>query len=145
EVKRAVRAIQLELFRLPLIHNDQRTFGHSRVSPTVVNNLERYMITAASTIASIVGFSAKFGALYYIVGWLAAIPMVSSVVLMLARWGFERLVGDSSQWKFNTGVSDSNVSEVYRGIRAIKLFGWERMYLDPKLQQRDYTNNDILP
>ncbi|KAJ1720879.1 hypothetical protein LPJ61_006110, partial [Coemansia biformis] len=103
------------------------------------------MITAASTITSIMGFSAKFGALYYIVGWLATIPMVSSAIILLAKWGFERLVGDSSQWKSNTGVSDSNVSEVYRGIRAIKLFGWERMYLDPKLWQRSYNNNDRLP
>ncbi|KAJ1725999.1 hypothetical protein LPJ61_005493, partial [Coemansia biformis] len=145
EVKRATCAIQLELFRLPLIRNDQRGFGHISVNSRRMKILENCMSTAASTIATIVGFSAKFGALYFIVGWLAAIPMVSSAVILLARWGFEQLVGDSSQWKSNTDALDSNVSEVYHGIKAIKLFGWERMYLDPKLRQRNYTNNDKFP
>ncbi|KAJ1729748.1 hypothetical protein LPJ61_003376 [Coemansia biformis] len=140
EVKRAAHAIQLELFRLPLIRNDQRRFGHTRVDSWRIDNLAYCMSIAASTIAIIVGLSAKFGALYYIVGWLAAIPIMSSVVIMLARWGFGRLVGDSSQWKSNTNVRDSNVSEVYRGIKAIKLFGWERMYLDPKLRQQAYAD-----
>ncbi|KAJ1721350.1 hypothetical protein LPJ61_006053, partial [Coemansia biformis] len=145
EVKRAACAIQLELFRLPLIRNGQRMFGQTSMDPWRIGNLVYCMSTASSTIADIVGFSAKFGALYYIVGWLAVIPMMSSVVIMLARWGFKRLVGDSFEWESNTDVFDSNVSEVYQGIKAIKLFGWERMYLDPKLRQRNYTNNDKLP
>ncbi|KAJ1728734.1 ATP-binding cassette glutathione S-conjugate transporter ycf1, partial [Coemansia biformis] len=128
EVKRAAHAIQLELFRLPLIRNGQRSFGHISVNSRRMEILEFYMSTAASTIANIMGFSAKFGALYYIVGWLAAIPMVSLIVILLAKWGFERLVGDSSQWKSNTDELDSNVSEVYHGIKAIKLFSWERIF-----------------
>ncbi|KAJ2712264.1 ATP-binding cassette glutathione S-conjugate transporter ycf1, partial [Coemansia spiralis] len=62
---------------------------------------------------------------------------------MVINWGFEQLVGNSNQWSKHARTQNDNISEVYQGIGAIKLFGWERMYLDPKLQDQDSEDKQL--
>ncbi|KAJ2804785.1 Multidrug resistance-associated protein 1 [Coemansia helicoidea] len=61
---------------------------------------------------------------------------------MTISWGFELLVGPSDYWSTPISNYDS-ISEVYQGINAVKLFGWERMYLDPKLQELNMQNQRL--
>ncbi|KAJ2798961.1 hypothetical protein H4R21_003718, partial [Coemansia helicoidea] len=144
EFSRVVDAIRLELFRLPLEPNSRRKLADIHVSPGVVRNLPQILAFFAQTCIQILGFWTKFAALYYAVGRLALIPVVSSVVIIATSWGFELLFGPSYQWSTSISTDDDIISEVYQGIRAIKLFGWERMYLDPKLQDQD-TRTQRLP
>ncbi|KAJ2797210.1 hypothetical protein H4R21_004411, partial [Coemansia helicoidea] len=137
EFFRVETAVRLELFRLPLEPNGQRKLADIRVSSRVMSNLPRHLTQLARTCVRILGLWPKFAVLYYIVGWLAVIPIASSVMMMAINWGFALLVGTSDYWSIDSDNCDERVSEVYQGIKAIKLFGWERMYLDPKLQEQD--------
>ncbi|KAJ2802144.1 hypothetical protein H4R21_002527 [Coemansia helicoidea] len=138
EFSRVDNAIRLELFRLPLEPNGQRKFGDIRVSPNLMRGFLELLAKTAQTCVQILGLCPKFAALYYMVGWLAVIPIASSVMMVAINWGFAQLVGHSYRWLLNTNNYDDRASEVYQGIKAIKLFSWERMYLDPKLQEQDY-------
>ncbi|KAJ2716655.1 ATP-binding cassette glutathione S-conjugate transporter ycf1 [Coemansia spiralis] len=62
---------------------------------------------------------------------------------MAIDWGFEKLVGNSYKWSKDSDTDNNSISEVYQGIGAIKLFGWERMYLDPKLQEQDSEDKQL--
>ncbi|KAJ2804934.1 ATP-binding cassette glutathione S-conjugate transporter ycf1, partial [Coemansia helicoidea] len=137
ELFRVVNAIRLELFRLPLEPNGQRRLADINVVSSAIAKLPWSLTWLAQTCVQAVGFWPKFAALYYVVGPLALIPIVSSVVIRTISWGFELLVGPSHHWSTPNSTYDERIGEVYLGIKAIKLFGWERMYLDPKLEEQD--------
>ncbi|KAJ2714662.1 hypothetical protein H4R19_001608 [Coemansia spiralis] len=144
EMSRVPDAISAKLFRLPLEPNGQRKLADINVSSGTLRVLPYVLSAITQTGVYIVGLWAKFAALYYVVGWLALIPIASSASLMVINWGFEQLVGNRNQWSKHARTNYDNISEVYHGIKAIKLFGWERMYLDPKLQEQD-SNDKQLP
>ncbi|KAJ1902962.1 hypothetical protein LPJ71_005360, partial [Coemansia sp. S17] len=52
----------------------------------------------------------------------------------------ELLVGRSSDWNPTRDyVGGDSISSVYFNIKTVKMFGWENMYLDPKLKgKREY-------
>ncbi|KAJ2783432.1 hypothetical protein H4R18_001697 [Coemansia javaensis] len=52
-------------------------------------------------------------------------------------------VFSSSMSKIDDQLS-LEISRIYHSIKAVKLFGWERMYLDPKLQNRGINGHAIL-
>ncbi|KAJ2715812.1 ATP-binding cassette glutathione S-conjugate transporter ycf1 [Coemansia spiralis] len=143
EMSRLPDAISAELFRLPLEPNGQRKLADIVVSSGTLRSLPWFLTATTETGVQIVGLWAKFAALYYVVGWLALIPIVSSASIMAIDWSFEQLVGRSYQWSKNTRNNREDISEVYQGIKAIKLFGWERMYLDPKLQDLDSEDKQL--
>ncbi|KAJ2804710.1 Transporter of the ATP-binding cassette (ABC), partial [Coemansia helicoidea] len=126
EFSRVVSAIRLELFRLPLEPNGQRMLADISISGHMTGDLPRALTNLAQACIQTLGIWAKFAALYYTVGWLALIPAVSSLVIMATSWGFELLVGPSDQWSTSISTDDNRISEVYQGVKAIKLFGWER-------------------
>ncbi|KAJ2711476.1 hypothetical protein H4R19_003229 [Coemansia spiralis] len=143
EMSRAEGAICLELFRLPLEPNGQRKFGNIHLQLSKANSLIQVLTTASQFCIEILGLWAKLAAVYYVVGWLALIPIVSSVTVIIVNWGFEQLVGPSYYWSNRTSTRDDTISEVYQGIGAIKLFGWERMYLDPELQEQGSKDKQL--
>ncbi|KAJ2709700.1 hypothetical protein H4R19_004118, partial [Coemansia spiralis] len=143
EMSRAADAIRLELFRLPLEPNGQRKFGNIHVPSSRVYSLVQVLTTASQLCIEILGLWAKFAVVYYVVGWLALIPIVSSVALIIVDWGFEQLVGRSHHWSKRSSTCDDTISEVYQGIGAIKLFGWERMYLNPELKEQDSEDKQL--
>ncbi|KAJ2807519.1 ATP-binding cassette glutathione S-conjugate transporter ycf1 [Coemansia helicoidea] len=136
EFSRVASAIRLELFRLPLEPNGQRRLAHLFISSDTIDSLPWTLAWITQGCAQALGFWPKFAALYYIVGRLAFIPIVSSVLIMVVHWCFAQLVGPSYHWSTPVSSYDDSISEVYQGIKAIKLFGWERMYLDPKLKEQ---------
>ncbi|KAJ2803850.1 hypothetical protein H4R21_001870, partial [Coemansia helicoidea] len=137
EFSRVVSAIRLELFRLPLEPNGQRRLADIGVSSEKVSCLDWALTWLAKTCVQALGLWPKFAALYYVVGPLAFIPILSVVVIIATGWGFELLVGPREHWSMSISTDDNSITEVYQGIKAIKLFGWERMYLDPKLRDHD--------
>ncbi|KAJ2796308.1 hypothetical protein H4R21_004767, partial [Coemansia helicoidea] len=128
EFSRMENTIRFELFRLPLEPSGQRKLADIRVPSRVMSDLPWLLTQLARTCVHILGFWPKFAALYFIVGWLAVIPIASMVVVMAINWGFAQLVGPSHHWSIDSDNCDDRASEVYQGIKAIKLFGWERMY-----------------
>ncbi|KAJ2796296.1 hypothetical protein H4R21_004770, partial [Coemansia helicoidea] len=138
EFSRVETAVRLELFRLPLEPNGQRKLADTYVPSRAMKDLPDSLTKLARVCVEVLGLWPKFAALYYIVGWHAVIPILSMVVVMAINWGFKLLVAPCHYWSIDSSDYGDSISEVYRGIKAIKLFGWERMYLDPKLKEQAY-------
>ncbi|KAJ2611277.1 ATP-binding cassette glutathione S-conjugate transporter ycf1 [Coemansia sp. RSA 1365] len=104
EIARAIRALNLEIFCLPL-----KSKGGSTLRRSGIFDVDDR--------------------------WLVIIPAAISFGITLTSWGIEWLTGSRHEWRnnWNYPISDSSISKIYREIKAIKLFGWERMYLDPEL------------
>ncbi|KAJ1730248.1 hypothetical protein LPJ61_003116, partial [Coemansia biformis] len=142
EMARASSALELELFRLPLTRNNERTFRVAPRQALVISTLLEGLKSAIALVSDTIGLVASLAALYYKVGWLAAIPAAANGAITLAVWGFSKVAGPSDRWSLYAGERQDNYShEIYRGIRTIKLFGWERMYLEPRLQQQAATSD----
>ncbi|KAJ2779470.1 hypothetical protein H4R18_003989 [Coemansia javaensis] len=118
EISRAERAIKLELFRLPLIRNSQRRHTGYSIAWCLVPRIMLSVKFGISAISDVAALATTIMTLWLTVGWLALVPIAANVAISKIHSGFERLVG----------------------IRTVKLFGWERMYLDPKLQEQSTTS-----
>ncbi|KAJ1727396.1 ATP-binding cassette glutathione S-conjugate transporter ycf1, partial [Coemansia biformis] len=144
EMARASSALELELFRLPLTRNNERMFQTAPKQASDISTLIGGLKFAISLVSDIIGLVASLAALYCKVGWLAAIPVAANGAITLVVWGFSKVAGPSDRWSLYTGDrQNNNTDEIYRGIRTIKLFGWERMYLDPRLQQQAATSDKL--
>ncbi|KAJ1730718.1 hypothetical protein LPJ61_002873, partial [Coemansia biformis] len=144
EMARASSALELELFRLPLTRNNERMFQTAPKQASDVSTLIWGLKCVIYLVSDAIGLMASLTALYYNVGWLAAIPVAANGAITLVVWGFSKVAGPSDRWSLHTGDrQDINTDEIHRGIRAIKLFGWERMYLEPRLQQQAATSDKL--
>ncbi|KAJ2732125.1 Multidrug resistance-associated protein 1 [Coemansia sp. BCRC 34962] len=75
--------------------------------------------------------------LYYQVGIYAFIPLVASSGIFILKWAANRFLGEAYEWDPKSGFyrSRDDVGNIYFSIKTVKMFGWERMYLDPKLKK----------
>ncbi|KAJ2157014.1 Multidrug resistance-associated protein 1 [Coemansia sp. RSA 552] len=91
-------------------------------------------------VTNLVSMAVSIWPLYSQVGRLVFVPFCVNAVLKIIKYVFEvtggedyartNIVRDDDTYQYGT------MEDVYSNIRAIKLFGWENMYLDPK-QKRD--------
>ncbi|KAJ2800325.1 hypothetical protein H4R21_003222, partial [Coemansia helicoidea] len=88
EFSRVETAVRLELFRLPLEPNGQRKLADTYVPSRVLEDIPLLLTWLARICVQILGLWPKFAALYFVVGWLAVIPIASMVVIMTISWGF---------------------------------------------------------
>ncbi|KAJ2143697.1 Multidrug resistance-associated protein 1 [Coemansia sp. RSA 678] len=146
EIDRAFSAVELEIFRLPLCVKlrETRTLysfeGHVR---QLIYDLKGVQ----SLFTRMFGILAAFWPVYYRVGLLAFVPIAVVVGITLLDRGFGALFGRKNEWETPSKHHyhyDGRVDEIFDGARSIKLFGWEQMYLDPKLQIED-TDEDQRP
>ncbi|KAJ2054005.1 ABC transporter C member 13 [Coemansia sp. S16] len=76
--------------------------------------------------------------------WKPMIPIHIAVIASAGFYAFEMvlelLVGHSGDWDPTRDyVGGDSISSVYFNIKTVKMFGWENMYLDPKLKgKREY-------
>ncbi|KAJ2886473.1 ATP-binding cassette glutathione S-conjugate transporter ycf1 [Coemansia aciculifera] len=146
ETSRVSGAIKLELLRLPLTKSGRRPRGSSYRNGHYVSMLIGDLQNALGIFSSLFGTAATVWVIFHRVGWLAFLPMTISIVFSVLESAMIRLGGQRYHWEEEDDVYsyDAKVDEVCLGIKTIKLFGWERMYLDPKLQQ-DSTPKKKLP
>ncbi|KAJ1886585.1 hypothetical protein LPJ71_009017, partial [Coemansia sp. S17] len=77
------------------------------------------------------------------VGVYAFIPLVASSGIYTLMWIADRFIGDSREWNPNSGgyYPGDDVDSIYFNAKTVKMFGWESMYLDPKLKKvKEYFN-----
>ncbi|KAJ2077126.1 ATP-binding cassette glutathione S-conjugate transporter ycf1 [Coemansia sp. RSA 988] len=139
EISRATRALKLAIFRLPLIRKGQLISEESEDVGFQVQALMNALQYVLSTCTSAFALVAAFWPVFHRVGWLVTIPPAISTAIMLTSWALEWLAGSRYERESsrNGHASSSRADEIYRGIKSIKLFGWECMYLDPGLQEHD--------
>ncbi|KAJ2448111.1 hypothetical protein GGF42_005227, partial [Coemansia sp. RSA 2424] len=146
ESSRVSDAVKLELLRLPLTKSGRKPRGSSYNNSYYVYNLISDLRSAQDIFTSLIGTGATVWVIFSRVGWLAFLPMTISIVFSVLESALIQLGGHRYHWEEDSNVYsyDGKVDELCQGIKTIKLFGWERMYLDPKLQQ-DHTPKKKLP
>ncbi|KAJ2829936.1 Multidrug resistance-associated protein 1 [Coemansia erecta] len=139
EIERAFQAVELEIFRMPLIINHRSSSNaYSFEIENSLHNLLYDLKSMQSLFSRIFGVFASFWPVYYSVGRLAYIPIAVVVGISLLDRAVEAVFGRKHSWQANRHqFYDSQVDDVFNNIKSIKLFGWEGMYLDPKLQTQD--------
>ncbi|KAJ2223564.1 Multidrug resistance-associated protein 1, partial [Coemansia sp. RSA 518] len=146
EIDRAFSAVELEIFRLPLCVKLRAT----RTTYSFEGHVRQllYDLKGVQTLFTrMFGILAAFWPVYYRVGLLAFVPIAVVVGITLLDRGFGALFGRKNEWETPSKHHyhyDGRVDEIFDGARSIKLFGWEQMYLDPKLQIED-TDEDQKP
>ncbi|KAJ2741929.1 Canalicular multispecific organic anion transporter 1, partial [Coemansia sp. BCRC 34301] len=137
ETSRVTDAIKLELLRLPLTKSGRKPRGSSYRNSHYVSMLISDLRNGQDIFTSLFGTAATVWVVFSRVGWLAFLPMAMSIVFSLLESAMIRMGGQRYHWMEDDDSFsyDGRVDEVCLGIKTIKLFGWERMYLDPKLQQ----------
>ncbi|KAJ2468949.1 Multidrug resistance-associated protein 1 [Coemansia sp. RSA 2337] len=74
--------------------------------------------------------------IYHQVGWYAFIPLLVSSSVNMFDWAFKRLMGSAYDWDPSCGFYQGDTIEsIYFSIKTVKMFGWERMYTDPKIRR----------
>ncbi|KAJ2246220.1 hypothetical protein GGI13_005529, partial [Coemansia sp. RSA 455] len=132
-------ALLLELTRQPLIHSGlkcQSESWHSNYAGRLVDDI----LGIQEVIPALFGTLAAVFPIYHQVGWYAFIPVIASAGFYAFEMVLELLVGRSSDWNPTRDyVGGDSISSVYFNIKTVKMFGWENMYLDPKLKgKREY-------
>ncbi|KAJ1718166.1 hypothetical protein LPJ61_006788, partial [Coemansia biformis] len=122
----------MELFRMPLIRGNQ-WMSSTRSSPdSYVRNMKDGIFGVLSLFTDVITLIAALATIYHTIGSLMLIPVGVHVVIEVITWGFRALVGPWYHWDRSWRDNyDGKVDQIYHNIKAIKLFGWERMYLDP--------------
>ncbi|KAJ2882602.1 ATP-binding cassette glutathione S-conjugate transporter ycf1 [Coemansia aciculifera] len=83
--------------------------------------------------------------IYSQVGWYAFIPPVVSLAIAAFEQALKHFVGGVEYWDHtNVRSPGDSIDEIYFNVKTVKLFGWESMYLDPKLK-RTWKNLKQLP
>ncbi|KAJ2894311.1 ATPase-like protein, partial [Coemansia aciculifera] len=146
ETLRVTDSVKLELLRLPLTKCGRKPRGSSYRNSHYVYMLISDLRNAQDIFTSLIGTGATVWVIFSRVGWLAFLPMTISLFFSAVESFMIRMSGQQYHWEEEDDASgyDGKVDEVCMGIKTIKLFGWERMYLDPKLQQ-DVTPRKRLP
>ncbi|KAJ1747331.1 Canalicular multispecific organic anion transporter 1 [Coemansia sp. RSA 989] len=146
EISRVMRAVELEIFRLPLVTNI-KTCRTIYAFESYVSQLMYDLQTAHYIFNKLFGIATVFLPVYYHVGQLAFIPLGIILGYTVLKELMTIFTGGKYEWELTSRYFhyDSKVDEVFRGIKSIKLFGWERMYLDPELQQLEGSNSRQFP
>ncbi|KAJ1665969.1 Canalicular multispecific organic anion transporter 1 [Coemansia sp. RSA 1646] len=137
ESERISKAVQLELFRLPLTNAGLRKKHSLRNAEAAAGSLLYRIRGIQSSIATLAGTIATIIPIYRHIGWLAFMPVAVSIAISMLEWVLQKLFGNNHQWRSRRYdfSYDVDVDEIHHNIKSIKMFGWERMYSDPELQK----------
>ncbi|KAJ2806690.1 hypothetical protein H4S07_003742, partial [Coemansia furcata] len=135
EKTRVKSVLLLEMTRLPLIHSglkSQSSPWHTYMAKDLVDEI----MLAQDAATSLFGALATVLPLYRQVGWYAVIPLAVSLGIGLLERILALTVGTANDWDPTTSYHDGDtIEEIYFSTKTVKMFGWENMYLDPKLMR----------
>ncbi|KAJ2810129.1 hypothetical protein GGI24_007081, partial [Coemansia furcata] len=135
EKTRVSNTLLLEMTRLPLIYSGLIYKFPSWYASTAKDLVKEIMLVQ-NAITSLFGALATVLPLYRQVGWYAIIPLAVSLGITLLERVLALTVGTADDWDPTTSYRDGDtVEEIYFSTKTVKMFGWENMYLDPKLMK----------
>ncbi|KAJ2621443.1 hypothetical protein GGI26_004125 [Coemansia sp. RSA 1358] len=137
ESSRVTSAVKLELFRLPLTNTGLRKKRTITNAENSINLLLYGIQDLQGTFATLVGATAALVPIYSRIGWLAFIPIAMMALFSSIEWALTKMFGPSYMWATHTENYQyyGRVGEIYHNIKSIKLFGWERAFVDPEIQK----------
>ncbi|KAJ2002974.1 hypothetical protein GGI04_003130, partial [Coemansia thaxteri] len=145
ETSRVTGAVELELLRLPLSKSGNRPRGSTYTNRYYIFRLLGDIRNVQGVVSSLFGTAATIWITYSRVGWFAFVPICVSMAFNAVEWCIVQATGQRHVWSDGEDYDsyDGKIDEVCHGIKAIKLFGWERMYLDPRLQQETRSKKKL--
>ncbi|KAJ2252187.1 Canalicular multispecific organic anion transporter 1 [Coemansia sp. RSA 455] len=136
EKSRVQDVLELEITRRPLIHSGLKSTPEREY--TMAEDLVDSVFKLQDAIPYIFGAFATAMPIYSQVGWYAFIPPVVSLALTAFDQGLKHFVGGPEYWDHtNVRSPGDSIDEIYFNVKTVKMFGWERMYLDPKLKRNE--------
>ncbi|KAJ2053524.1 hypothetical protein GGI08_004794, partial [Coemansia sp. S2] len=136
EKSRVQDVLELEITRRPLIHSGLKSTPKREY--TTVEDLVDSVFKLQDAIPYIFGAFATVMPIYSQVGWYAFIPPVVYLALTAFDLGLKHFVGGPEYWDHtNVRSPGDSIDEIYFSVKTVKMFGWERMYLDPKLRKNE--------
>ncbi|KAJ2722423.1 Multidrug resistance-associated protein 1 [Coemansia sp. Benny D115] len=133
ESEKVVNALRLEMYRLPLLSTGltkNRSLSAAGLTYSYLYDLQSLHSIFSSLFVALL----SLWPIYNKMGALAFVP----VCFFVARFGLQKLLvkalGEAYNWiPEPENEYDPGIYEIYDNIKSIKLYGWEKMYLDPKL------------
>ncbi|KAJ2094483.1 ABC transporter C member 13 [Coemansia sp. S100] len=136
EKSRVQDVLELEIARRPLIHSGLKCTPEREY--TMAEDLVNSVFKLQDAIPYIFGAFATVMPIYSQVGWYAFIPPVVYLALTAFDLGLKHFVGGPEYWDHtNVRSPGDSIDEIYFSVKTVKMFGWERMYLDPKLRKNE--------
>ncbi|KAJ2422475.1 hypothetical protein GGF41_003492, partial [Coemansia sp. RSA 2531] len=124
-------SLVIGLERQPLIYSGLSNVV-GRYEHEKVKNLANRIISFQDIISDMFGTMATILPIYYQVGAFAFIPLAVSSGINASTWLLTWLVGSKHEWDPTGGCyPGDSVDDIYPNVKTVKMFGWERMYLDP--------------
>ncbi|KAJ2455809.1 hypothetical protein GGF42_003355 [Coemansia sp. RSA 2424] len=142
EETRVQEVLKLELARQPLIHSGLKASPQKWVA-RILDFVVESVIKLQDFVPSIFGTLSAVLPIYHMVGVYAFIPLVISSGIFTLNWILNRFVGQLYEWDPTYGGHSpgDTVEDIYFNVKTVKMFGWESMYLDPKLKKsKKYFN-----
>ncbi|KAJ2110669.1 hypothetical protein GGI16_000188, partial [Coemansia sp. S142-1] len=134
EKARVKNALELELVRKPLMQSGLKRIP-SRWDFRIVQSMVNDVQDLQDIIPYVFGTLATVLPIYRQVGWYAFIPLLVSSSVNMFDWTLQRLMGSGNDWDPSCGFYQGDTIEsIYFSIKTVKMFGWERMYTDPKIR-----------
>ncbi|KAJ2352806.1 hypothetical protein GGF43_003658, partial [Coemansia sp. RSA 2618] len=132
-------ALEHEFLRLPLAKGGLRRIGSTYTETEHVSTLLNGMRGVHTVVVRACVVAVSAWTISRQVGWLALVPfavhMASSVLRTVCAWQ----LGSDYDWKDDGGgMCDPQIDDIVDTIRTVKMFGWERKYLDQKPQPRRF-------
>ncbi|KAJ1777833.1 hypothetical protein LPJ54_002128 [Coemansia sp. RSA 1824] len=129
EWNRVVKALELEFFRMPLRDDGLRNpittnFGKGNLMMFIEN-----LRSIQSASSQLIALTAAVLPVYRQIGVLMAVPFCLSVGKMVLNFAVAQVTGGRNVHLEKCSSGHDSIGELHRGIRAVKMFGWERLYL----------------
>ncbi|KAI9501705.1 hypothetical protein GGI26_004219 [Coemansia sp. RSA 1358] len=137
ESSRVTSAVKLELFRLPLTNTGLRKKRTIANAENSIGTLLDGIQDLQGAFTTLVGAIAILVPIYNRIGWLAFIPIAMMALFSSIEWALTKIFGPNYMWTMRRRnySYDGKVDEIYHNIKSIKLFGWERVFVDPEIQK----------
>ncbi|KAJ1672224.1 Multidrug resistance-associated protein 1 [Coemansia sp. RSA 25] len=142
EETRVKEVLKLELARQPLIYSGLKASSQKWVA-RILDFVVESVIKLQDFVPSIFGTLSAVLPIYRMVGVYAFIPLVISSGIFTLNWILNRFVGQLYEWDPTYGGHSpgDTVDDIYFNVKTAKMFGWESMYLNPKLKKnKEYFN-----
>ncbi|KAJ1855269.1 Canalicular multispecific organic anion transporter 1 [Coemansia sp. RSA 1822] len=140
--ERVSTALEHEFLRLPLATGGLRRTGGAHASTQHVQTLLNGMQGVHTVLVSTTVVAASAWAISRQVGWLALVPFLVNSASSLMRFACTWMLGSSYDWQDRySHLYDARIDDISDTIRTVKLFGWERKYLDQHQRPRQFRDD----
>ncbi|KAJ2428868.1 hypothetical protein GGF41_001269, partial [Coemansia sp. RSA 2531] len=132
EMSRAQRAINLEVFRLPLQRLGLRKKSNKDSTEGHVAELTKFPQNVQDLINSLLSVVITGTMLYSQLGYYVLTAITFPYLFSGLRWGLEYTAGREDKWESDERWFNhfKDLDTIIEGIKSIKIFAWEQMFLN---------------